>query len=176
MKQGVPQCSSDQRHYIKWHEQKLFSYESARNAPLNAPNGACLHSMPVFFDLSPHFTSEIYQKTPHLVIKKTECCLLGLLKLNFEKGTEWCGACTRWLCFFLEFSRVKISKVPLFRDQLTECFHLKTTFFKSRAMNLGKPVLSYNDFVKLLQVKLPYEPVCPSFGCFVGRLVGLSVC
>ena len=95
---------------LKWHglvglEKKLFAYESTRlanvlsvphhsfNAPFGATNGARLYSLPVFFSVFLDILlSRKYQKIPPpFRNEKTECFLLGILKLNFETSTEWYG-------------------------------------------------------------------------------------
>ena len=40
----------------------------------------------------------------------------------------------------------------------------------------GKIHLYVLYFVKILEVKLPYDPVCLSVGWLVSRVIGLSVC
>ena len=59
--------------------------------------------------------------------EKTESFLQGLLKLNFEIGTEWCGVCTSCLSFlnFIENLLLQISKDSSYREQLTESCHMK---------------------------------------------------
>ena len=44
-------------------------------------------------------------------------------------GNDWCDACIRCLFYLSRNFTTKISKDHPFRDQLSECFHMETTFF-----------------------------------------------
>ena len=69
--------------------------------------------------------------------------LLGLLKLSFEtqstNGTVLAHVAV-FFCIFLKFYLEKISKVPSFRHQLTEYFHMESIYF-SRPRHFKQDIL-----------------------------------